>query len=441
MAKPMNGIFISYRRQDSQSAAGRLADSLEEQLPEAGVFRDVETIEAGVDFVEAINTALESCGVLLAVIGPRWISIQDDAGRRRLDDPNDYTRLELGTALKRADVRVIPVLVDGATMPDSEDLPADLKSLARRNAVELTDKRWDYDVGQLVVTLRRALGLQDRISIPRTWRWPGAALAGLLVAVAGYLVWQGQKPAAVPAAVPTPAGQVVGLPVIPAAEAPAQPNAPARAAMAGNQAEPCPVRLSINRELPTPFTCLCSAQAIHEGAVWGTDIYTDDSGLCRAALHAGVIPAVGGEVTVMREVGRPLYIGSRRNGIQSSDYGAYSDSIRFVGTAQPAAGPEACPTRLSINRDLPTPFTCVCSAQAMQEGAVWGTDTYTDDSGLCRAAVHAGAIPATGGLVTVARTAGRPLYTGSSRNGIRSSDYGAYSDSIHFQASSSVRTR
>jgi len=184
----MNGIFISYRRQDSQSASGRLADSLKEQLPEAAIFRDVETIEAGVDFVDAINTALESCGVLLAVMGPRWISIQDDAGRRRLDDPNDYTRLELATALKRADVRVIPVLVDGATMPDSEALPADLKSLARRNALELTDKRWDYDVAQLVATLRRALGLQPRTSIPRAWRGPGTALAGLLEDHVGDLV-------------------------------------------------------------------------------------------------------------------------------------------------------------------------------------------------------------------------------------------------------------
>jgi hypothetical protein len=432
----MNGnIFISYRRQDSQSAAGRLADSLKEQLPEAAIFRDVETIEAGVDFVNAINAALESCGVLLAVMGPRWISIQDDAGRRRLDDPNDYSRLELATALKRADVRVIPVLVDGASMPDPEALPADLKPLARRHAVELTDKRWDYDVAQLVATLRRALGLQQpRTSIPSAWRGPGAALAGLLVAVVGYLVWQGQKPAAVPAAVSTPAGPVVGVPADPATGASAQPNVPARPTLAGNPAEPCPTRLSINRELPTPFACLCSAQAIHEGAVWGSDNYTDDSGLCRAAFHAGVIPAAGGAVTVMREVGRPLYIGSRRNGIQSSDYGAYSDSIRFVGAAQPAAGPEPCPIRLSINRELPTPFTCLCRAQAIQEGAVWGTDTYTDDSGLCRAALHAGAIPAAGGWVTVLRTAGRPLYTGSSRNGIRSSDYGAYSDSIRFQA-------
>jgi hypothetical protein len=259
-------------------------------------------------------------------------------------------------------------------------------------------------------------------------------LAGLLAVAVGYLVWEGRKPADLPSAVSTPASQVVGVPVNPATEAPAQPNAPARPATAGNQTEPCPVRLSINRELPTPFTCLCSAQAIQEGPVWGTDIYTGDSGLCRAALHAGVIPAGGGEVTVLRGAGRLLYIGSSRNGIRSSDYGAYIDSIRFVGTALPAAGPEPCPVRLSINRELPTPFTCMCDAQAMQEDPVWGTDIYTDDSGLCRAAVHAGAIPAAGGLVTVERTAGRQLYTGSSRNGIRSSDYGAYSDSIRFQA-------
>ncbi len=155
----MQGIFISYRRQDSQSAAGRLADHLKEHLPGVPLFRDVETIEPGVDFVDAIGRALQSCGVLLAVIGPRWASLQDDAGRRRLDDPNDYTRLEIATALARPDVRVIPVLVEGAEMPAGEALPEDLKALSRRNAIELTDKRWEYDVAQLVETLRKALGI------------------------------------------------------------------------------------------------------------------------------------------------------------------------------------------------------------------------------------------------------------------------------------------
>jgi len=94
--------------------------------------------------------------------------------------------------------------------------------------------------------------------------------------------------------VSAPAEQVVGLPVNPATEAPAQPITPAQPAMAGNQADPCPIRLSVNRELPTPFTCVCSAQKMQEGAVWGTDTYTDDSRLCRAAVHAGAIPAAGG---------------------------------------------------------------------------------------------------------------------------------------------------
>jgi LCCL domain/TIR domain len=439
----MQGIFISYRRLDSQSAAGRLADSLKEQLPEAHIFRDVETIEPGMDFVDAINAALESCGVLLAVIGPHWSSIQDDTGKRRLDDPADYTRLELATALARTDVRVIPVLVDGAAMPAPDALPADLQSLARRNALELTDKRWDYDVSQLVATLRHTLGLAPKTSAPRNWHVPSAAaLAVLLAAAGGYLVWHESKPKVPPAtlttAAPTTVAQGNEGSANPNAVVPAtpkvQPQMQAQAATADTQAEPCPIRLSINRDLPTPFTCTCSTEAIQQGAVWGTDTYTDDSGLCRAAVHAGAIPSTGGRLTVLRVAGRPLYIGSRRNGIQSSDYGASSDSIRFPGVAQPAAGPEPCPIRLSINRELPTPFTCTCNAEGIQQGAVWGTDTYTDDSGVCRAAVHAGAIPFAGGTVTVTRVAGRQIYPGTTRNGIQSSDYGAYSDSIRFQA-------
>ena len=163
----MQGIFISYRRLDSQSAAGRLADHLREHLPQVPLFRDVETIEPGVDFVEAINRALQSCGVLLAVIGPRWVSLTDVNGKRRLDDPNDYTRLEIVTALQRSDVRVIPVLVEGAQMPDAGQLPEDLQSLCRRNAIELSDKRWEYDVTQLRDTLKKALVIDDPKPPPR----------------------------------------------------------------------------------------------------------------------------------------------------------------------------------------------------------------------------------------------------------------------------------
>ena len=193
----MQGIFVSYRRQDSQSAAGRLSDHLREHLASVPIFRDVETIEPGVDFVEAIGRALKSCKVLLAVIGPRWATITDENGQRRLDNVNDYTRLEIATALKRSDVRVIPVLVEGAQMPGAEALPEDLAALARRNAVELSDKRWDYDVSQLQNTLRGILGLPDPEPVPapaphdrpapvpaRNWKlWGAAALLAIGVVV------------------------------------------------------------------------------------------------------------------------------------------------------------------------------------------------------------------------------------------------------------------
>lgn len=189
------GIFVSYRRQDSQSAAGRLTDHLKEHLPGVPIFRDVETIEPGVDFVDAIGKALQACRVLIAVIGPRWVDAAHADGSRRLDDPNDYTRLEIATALKRKDVRVIPVLVEGAVMPSTTQLPEDLEALARRNAIELEDKRWDFDVSQLVDTLRKALGLPtpkiDEPRIPdvkppeskRKW-WIGGAIGAVIVVAA-----------------------------------------------------------------------------------------------------------------------------------------------------------------------------------------------------------------------------------------------------------------
>jgi hypothetical protein len=205
----MQGIFISYRRQDSQSAAGRLADHLRENMRGVPIFRDVETIEPGVDFVEAIGRALQSCGILLAVIGPRWVSLPDAAGRRRLDDLNDYTRLEIATALQRNDVRVIPVLVEGAQMPAGDELPDDLKPLARRNAIELTDKRWEYDVSQLVETLNKALDVAPAqkptppIPAPppaagKTWKKWAWGVGIVIVIAAAYNAEQGANGPVVP---------------------------------------------------------------------------------------------------------------------------------------------------------------------------------------------------------------------------------------------------
>jgi hypothetical protein len=154
-AETRSRIFVSYRRDDARGDAGRLTDKLKYHFGDKQIFRDVEAIEAGVDFVEAINSAVSQCAVLLAIIGPNWLKVTDSQGRRRLDDRNDFVRLEIAAALQR-NIRVVPVLVGGVVMPKAEDLPQGLESLARRQAHELSDPRWDFDVGQLVETLERA---------------------------------------------------------------------------------------------------------------------------------------------------------------------------------------------------------------------------------------------------------------------------------------------
>ena len=192
---------------------------------------------------------------------------------------------------------------------------------------------------------------------------------------------------------------------------------PSQATTGGPEA--CPSQLGLNPNLPTPFTCTCSEAAAEAGIVAGTDVYADLSSLCRAAVHAGAITAKGGPITVVRSEGRPYYVGSSRNGVQTADYGRYTASITFPGTESRSSGPEACPSQLGLNPNLPTPFTCTCSEAAAEAGIVAGTDVYADLSSLCRAAVHAGAITAKGGPITVVRSEGRPYYVGSSRNGVQ----------------------
>ena len=151
----MQGIFISYRRQDAAGYAGRLYDRLAGHFGAERVFMDVEGIEPGVDFVEAIDRAVASCEALIVIIGPNWLAT-DSARKRRLDDPKDFVHIETAAALARH-IRVVPVLVDGAVMPREEELPADLASLARRQAIELTHKHWDATSAELIRTLERVL--------------------------------------------------------------------------------------------------------------------------------------------------------------------------------------------------------------------------------------------------------------------------------------------
>lgn len=153
----MAGVFISYRRDDCAGHAGRLYDRLADRLGESSVFMDVDAIELGADFGVRIDEAIGACRLVIVLIGDDWLDIADGRGRRRLDDPTDFVRREVATALRRSDVRVIPVLVEGATMPPVERLPEDLKSLARRNALELSDAGWRYDVERLIEAVERVV--------------------------------------------------------------------------------------------------------------------------------------------------------------------------------------------------------------------------------------------------------------------------------------------
>ena len=145
-------IFISYRREETAYPAGWLYDRLADRFGGRQVFKDVDSIQLGDDFVEVITRAVGSCDVLLALIGDQWLTITDAHGRRRLDDPDDFVRLEIEAALTRK-VRVIPILVDGARMPRADELPDSLVKLVRRQALELSPARFEFDTSRLLKVL------------------------------------------------------------------------------------------------------------------------------------------------------------------------------------------------------------------------------------------------------------------------------------------------
>ena len=188
------GAFISYRREDAAGFAGRLCDSLERLLPNEPVFRDVDGLSPGQDFVTAIDTRLRQCRVCLAVIGRDWLNARDADGRRRLDQPDDFVRLELTAALARPEVLTIPVLVEGASMPPADTLPPEIRALARRQAVALRDDTWDADVARLVRSVQPAMAPSPRVP-PRTalpfrvnWRVAAGVVAlGVLALVVNAL--------------------------------------------------------------------------------------------------------------------------------------------------------------------------------------------------------------------------------------------------------------
>src|SRR5690349_12991443 len=174
---PGGGIFISYRRADAAYPAGWLFDKLAAHFGADRVFKDVDSIQPGDDFAEVITAAVGSCAVLLAVIGRHWLAIAHEDGRRRLDSRADMVRLEIEEALKRG-IRIIPVLVDEATIPDAAQLPASLRGLAGRQAVELSPYRFSTDASRLLRTLDEVLAhdpARTTPSAPPTGTVPSSA--------------------------------------------------------------------------------------------------------------------------------------------------------------------------------------------------------------------------------------------------------------------------
>jgi hypothetical protein len=148
-------IFISYRHDDSEGHTGRLNDELVRRFGEDNIFMDIDRIPLGADFTRVIAEAVESCDVLIAVIGRGWSTITDPTGQRRLDNPEDYVRFEIKTALER-DIRVIPAFVQNAQMPPSDQLPNDLAGLTRRNGISLRSDNWHPGVERLIHAIDEA---------------------------------------------------------------------------------------------------------------------------------------------------------------------------------------------------------------------------------------------------------------------------------------------
>lgn len=152
MAESRISIFLSYRRDDTRYVAGRLADRLGEEFH---LFMDTDTIQPGMDFIEVIRREVAECDILIAVIGSQWATLVDSSGRRRIDDPKDWVAEEIRVALERK-IRVIPILVDGARMPEAEELPPSLTRLASLQALTLRHESFVSDSSRLISAIRAA---------------------------------------------------------------------------------------------------------------------------------------------------------------------------------------------------------------------------------------------------------------------------------------------
>jgi hypothetical protein len=204
-------LFISYRREETAGHAGRLYDTISARFGDHNVFMDID-LPPGIDFIERIQQAVGACHVLLVIVGPRWATLQAEEGTPRLADPDDFVRLEVETALRRPDLTVIPILVAGARMPEPEDLPEGIRPFARRNALEMSDLRWRFDIGRLMEILETHLAevtgvhptVERSVERPKPTRSPSvpqllltgviaAGVAGAIGRLAGQAIPTGEQ--------------------------------------------------------------------------------------------------------------------------------------------------------------------------------------------------------------------------------------------------------
>ena len=186
-------VFLSYRRADTAGHAGRICDDLKRRLGYDAVFRDIDAIAAGADFVGALQTAISAARVCIVLIGDTWLEVRAADGGRRLDDPGDHVRREVEMALAKPELTVIPVLVEGAQMPQAQDLPPTLQALTRLQAIELSDSRWEYDMARLAHALQRAgIGNMATTRVPR---WFAPLIGVMAVLVIAITAWCLRDPA------------------------------------------------------------------------------------------------------------------------------------------------------------------------------------------------------------------------------------------------------
>jgi len=183
-----HSIFIGYRREDTADACSRIYERLEPVFGKPALFMDIDKIPYGDDFRALVKSIVPKCSVFLAMIGPRWTQARDErTGARRLDDPEDLVRVEIEIAFATPGVQVIPVLINGAPMPEAAELPPSLQRLRGLNAAKVRREDFNDDMRRLIEALRERLGTGATVAVAEREAAPASGSAGAWAIIAGSL--------------------------------------------------------------------------------------------------------------------------------------------------------------------------------------------------------------------------------------------------------------